>query len=161
MERHYRFALFLFLIFTASCRNPVGHAPDSHPKADQRETNSTLFEGSWQVSSASYQLSGPIYYTFEGDTLTIESRQANEKRLNAPQHVSITQWKIEIDDTKSPQRLIMTKLGGPGAPDTARVEAFEFRDGGIWMRRDYGDPITAELLNPGKGGRVTGLTRIE
>ena len=161
MDRGKMFVLFLFLLSAMSCRGPDGQTPQSGSSADRHDTRTTPFDGKWQVSSASYQLTGPIYYTFRGDTLTIESRQSEEKRRDAPQHVSITRWKIEIDDTKSPHRLIMEKIDGPGTPNVTRVEAFEFRSDELWMRRDSGDPITTDSLRPGEGGWVTGLRRIQ
>jgi len=161
MDRAALFALSLFLISTASCRAPEEQTQYSRPTEDQQETARSPFDGKWQVSSASYQLAGPIYYTFRGDTLTIESRQAEEKRLDAPQHVSITRWKIGIDDTRSPARLKMKKIDGSGTPKVTTTEAFEFRNGQLWMCRDSGAPIASDSLRPGRGGWVTGLTRIE
>lgn len=160
MDRAAFFALLPFLILTVSCGAPEEAAPDSQPTADQRETKTSPFDGKWQVSSASYPTSGPIYYTFRGDVLTIESRQREEKRLDARQHVSITRWKIAIDDTKSPARLTMKKIDAHGTPNITRTEAFEFRNGELWMCHDFGDPITSNSFRAGSGAWVTGLRRI-
>jgi hypothetical protein len=160
MDRAAFFALIPFLFFAVSCGTQEERALNSHPTADQGETKTSPFDGKWQVSSGSYQTSGPIYYTFRGDVLTIESRQREEKRLDAPQHVSITRWKIAIDDTKSPARLTMKKIDEPGAPNITRTEAFEFRNGDLWMCRDFGDPITSDSFRGGSGAWVTGLRRI-
>ena len=126
-------------------------APQTKPRLD----------GKWQVSSASYKTTGPIYYTFRGDTLAIETQQAADKRLGTPQRISVTKWRIIIDETKSPSRLIMTKLDGDEATNVKRIEAFDFRKGELWMCRDSGDPITPEMLHPGKCGWLTGLTKIK
>ncbi len=133
----------------------------SPPGGESEPNTGSRLEGKWEVSSASYSTTGPIFYTFRGDTLTIESRQASEKRLGSPQQISITSWKLTIDGTRSPSRLIMTREDETGATKFKTTEAFVFRNGELWMCRDSGDPITVEMLFPGKCAWLTGLTKIK
>ena len=161
MNRAIRFLPFLFLISAASCRSPDGHGLDSPSAADRQKAKATPLEGKWEVFSAGYQTSGKICYTFEGDTLTIEThfREGDVKVVDAPVSVSISRWTIEIDDTKSPHRLIMKRIAEPSSSSITKVEAFELRDGELRMCSDVGQRITSDSLRLSNG--ATGLSRIE
>jgi hypothetical protein len=150
--------LTLVVVASSSCRTPTGDAPQSYP-ADGPKTNP--LEGKWQVSSASYQLAGHMYYTFSGDTLEIERQSVSEKLADAlPLPVSITKWRFRIDEAMSPPRLILTGLDQPGTLPSKETYAFEFRKDGLWLCRDDGGRITTESLRPANGGWVTRLSRL-
>ena len=87
--------------------------------ADPRQTSSaekksTPLEGEWEVFSANYGTSGKAYYTFRGDQLTIEAWTSTEKRIDAPTTKSVEKWRVDIDSSKSPQRLVMNSVERQG-----------------------------------------------
>jgi hypothetical protein len=55
----------------------------------------------------------------------------------------------------------MTSVEAPGKPAVVRKEAFEVKDGELWLCKDDGQGITSKSFLPGAGGWVTGLRRVE
>ena len=157
-----RGALIAIVVLTCcSCRNPITSSRrtlDSAP-TESSSGESILF-GKWQVVSASHQTTGKEVYAFRGDTLVIERQHGANNTTSVPTQTSRTNWKFRIDDTKTPRRLILRNEDA--ARRVAETYAFGFRNGELWMCRDFGDqPITQGSLWPGSGGLVTGLHRVE
>ena len=161
--------------------NPLSDLrPTDQPKAENQYSRSTgvpnsknglaakrdatPFEGDWEVYSASYQSAGgAVSYKFRGERLTIESWSSVgiDKRVDAAKIKSVSEWTIKIDKTLSPPRLVMTLVEAPGKPSGVRKEAFEFKNGELWLCEDTGQQITSKSFLPSAGGWVTGLRRIE
>ena len=111
--------------------------------ADPRQTSSaekksTPLEGEWEVFSANYGTSGKAYYTFRGDQLTIEAWTSTEKRIDAPTTKSVEKWRVDIDSSKSPQRLVMNSVERQGKASVVLKYAFQLKDGKLWLTEDDG-----------------------
>ena len=147
-------------------KNEVPSSKDLSPRPARqtgaKEQKKSPLEGDWKVCSASYQLSGLISYRFRGERLTIESWVGGiEKRVDAPNTKSISEWTIKIDESRSPPRLVMTSVEPPGTPSVVQTDAFEVKDGELWLCQDSGQKITSQSFLPGAGGWLTGLRRVE
>lgn len=163
MCRYVRFPLsaVLCLLLTslvASCRisgGPISNAPT----ADLDAEKPTLLEGRWQVFSVNYQVTGNTFYSFHGNEVTIESEYSEEKRSDAPRTKTSTNYTFKIDDSQSPNKLIMKQIGAPEIPDNLRTEAIEFKNGALWLTRDLGNPMSSTSVR--LRGRETGLRRVK
>lgn len=126
------------------------------------EEKKSPLEGDWEVCSSSYQSAGGVVsYKFRGARLIIESWSGGDKRLDAPKTKSVGEYTFKIDDTSSPPRLVMTTVERPGKLAVVLKDAFEVKDGELWLCRDSGQQITSKSFLPGASGWLTGLRRIE
>src|SRR5262245_37787365 len=88
----------------------VAAEPQGVRQFSGEEGKKTSLEGEWVVFSANYALSGPVYYTFRGNQLTIEAWTSTEKRVDAPRMKSVEKWRVEIDESRSPARLLLKSI---------------------------------------------------
>ena len=129
---------WLTVIFALSVGSWRGSAAADPPQTSSTDKNSTPLEGEWERFSANYSTSGKAYYTFHGDQLTIEAWTSTEKRIDAPKTKSVEKWRVELDSSRFPPRLVMNSVERRGMPSIALKYSFQLKDGKLWLTGDDG-----------------------